>query len=126
FEDRSPAPAVHRKLDVAPGCGFWREGPVGPQRFEIRAERRDEGQRTVVEHHAHDDAADDAAIGTDALAGPQDVTLARSERRHFVERLLPGAARRAVAGFGVLGEAQREPAHEAAAAIVELDRRRQT
>ena len=69
FEDRRAAPSVDDELDVAPRHAFRRRLPIRPQRLEIRALRRDERQRAVVEHHAHDDAADDTAAHADTAAG---------------------------------------------------------
>ena len=60
-----------------------------------------------------------------AAAGAQHVTLARSERRHLVERLVPVAARRPVRRSCVFRQIQREAADQPAVGAVQLDRRRQ-
>ncbi len=93
FECRRAAPSVDDELDVAPGGAFRRRLPIRAQRFEIRALRRNERQRSIVEHHADDDAADDPAAIADAAAGAQHVALARFQtarpRRTAAPRCIP-------------------------------------
>ena len=120
FKNRRAAPSVHHELDVAARHAFRRRLPVRPQRLEIRALGRDERQRAVVEHHAHDDAADKAPAHADAPAGTEHVALARPERRHLLEQLIPGASGRSKRCRGVFRQAG-EAAHEPSVRAVELD-----
>ena len=125
-EERRPAPAVHGEFDVPARNAFGWGLRIRPQRLEVRALRRDERQRLVVEHHAHDDAADQTAVLADATAGPEDMALARTERRDLVERLLPAAAAgRFEASGRVLGQVKRERTDDPAFGIVQVDGRRQ-
>src|SRR6185436_12777754 len=114
------------KLDAPARYALRRDLSIRAQRLEIRALGRDEGQRPVVEHHPDDDAAGDAAAHADAATGAQHVPLARPERRHLVNRLLPGAPGRAIRSGRILRQAQREWAEQRPVGAVELDRRRQS
>ena len=125
LEDRRATPPVDNELDVPPRDALGRDLAIGTQRLEIRALRRDEGQCPIVEHHAHDEAANHAAADADASGDAQHVPLAGSKRGNLVERLVPTAARRSIFGRGIFRQAEPERADQAAVGAVQLDGRRQ-
>ena len=122
-ENRRAAPPVDHELDVPPGYAFSRHLAVRPQRLEVRAPRRDERQRAVVEHGPHDDRADATAAGADAAARRAARALARAERRHLVDQV-PVASGAPERRRTIFGQTEREAAEALAAAPVQLDGRR--
>ena len=123
--ERRPAPSVDGELDVT--CAEVISAccrSAGASDLQVRAARRDEGQRAVVEHGPDDDRADAASAVADAAARAEHVPLARPERRHFFERVPGRAARLGEASAAGVRQVQREPAHQDVARGVQLDRRR--
>ncbi len=130
-EDGQVPPAVDRELDVAAGRAEPRFGAQAADELEIRALRRDETQRAVVEHHVEDHGADDALLvgaglaRADAALRVQHAALVGAHRNRLTEDFPVAALALVVVGrFGV-GQVEREPADERAIGAIELDRRRE-
>ncbi len=121
-------------MHVVSGQGLPRRGGlVGAEQLEVRALRRDEGQRAiVVDREVQDDRSHGrrilAAAGrADAAFGVEHEPLLRADRQRLAEDVpLAGRKRlRLLPAAGVFGQVERESAGEGSAAIVELDGRRQ-
>ncbi len=113
------APAISDKFDVVALQPLGGRAAFRPQRLEIRVLGREERQRPVIEHRAHDDRPSNDPVVADAAAGLRDVPLRRAEGQHLLEDF-PVAARRLVTAGGTFGQ-EREAAHQIALAVVQLD-----